>query len=330
MFVAEASALVFTLPAVREDSSSKFRLRLAGAWISRNTHSSGSDSPVGGERKETLKLVATAIQQMIMIHQKFSKIYTKQYIDEFLANLPNCDAEKALRELSYINASAFKGYGKLSADLLSYNDMIYAAKESALRVLVDKFKGEIKVYDSAIYFRLKSGIQLSFHVPYKSCGNNEFLVYLDRKYSVDDAEAWDGVMEAYTYEDKDIDKYIQKRNEYKQEVAEDYKQCSERNQVLVEAIRKYFHHWSRRRMCGITMNLEELNAFDPFSSIRFFCCIGDIILRYNEGMDSFAYDRACQGVRELIGAERWKELNTFKQKKDFERSFYDPIFTRGI
>ena len=154
MFVAEASALVFTLSAVREDSSSKFRLRLAGAWIACNPHSSGSDSPVGGERKETLKLVATAIQQMIMIHQKFSKIYTKQYIDEFLANLPNCDAEKALRELSYINASAFKGYGKLSADLLSYNDMIYAAKESALRVLVDKFKGEIKVYDSAIYFRL--------------------------------------------------------------------------------------------------------------------------------------------------------------------------------
>ena len=186
------------------------------------------------------------------------------------------------------------------------------------------------MHDSAIYFRLKSGIQLSFHVPYKFCGNNEFLVYLDRKYSVDDAEVWDGVMEAYTYEDKDIDKYIQKRNAYKQEVAEDYKQRSERNQVLVEAIRKYFHHWSRRRMCGITMNLEELNAFDPFSSIRFFCCIGDIILRYNEGMDSFAYDRACQGVRELIGAERWKELNTFKQKKDFERSFYDPIFTRGI
>lgn len=82
-----------------------------------------------------------------MIHQKFDKIYTKQYIDEFLANLPNCDVEKALRELSYINASAFKGYGKLSADLLSYNDMIYTAKESALRILVDKFKGEIKVHE---------------------------------------------------------------------------------------------------------------------------------------------------------------------------------------
>lgn len=274
--------------------------------------------------------MATAIQRIIMIHQKFNKIYTKQYIDEFLASLPNCDVEKALRELSYINASAFKGYGKLSADLLSYNDMIYTAKESALRVLVDKFKGEIKVHDSVVYFRLKSGIQLSFHVPYKFCGNNELSVYLDRKYYVADAEVWDGVMEAYTYEDDDIDKYIQKRDEYRQEVAADRKQRYERDRVVVEAIRKYFHHWARRRMCGITMNLKELNAFEPFALTGHFCSIGDVILRYNEGMDSFAYDRACQGVRELIGTERWNELNTFKHKKDFVISFYDPIFTQGI
>lgn len=274
--------------------------------------------------------MATAIQRIIMIHQKFNKIYTKQYIDEFLASLPNCDVEKALRELSYINASAFKGYGKLSADLLSYNDMIYTAKESALRVLVDKFKGEIKVHDSVVYFRLKSGIQLSFHVPYKFCGNNELSVYLDRKYYVADAEVWDGVMEAYTYEDEDIDKYIQKRDEYRQEVAADRKQRYERDRVVVEAIRKYFHHWARRRMCGITMNLKELNAFEPFALTGHFCSIGDVILRYNEGMDSFAYDRACQGVRELIGTERWNELNTFKHKKDFVISFYDSIFTQGI
>lgn len=282
------------------------------------------------KEKKTFKLVATAIQRIIMIHQKFNKIYTKQYIDEFLASLPNCDVEKALRELSYINASAFKGYGKLSADLLSYNDMIYTAKESALRVLVDKFKGEIKVHDSVVYFRLKSGIQLSFHVPYKFCGNNELSVYLDRKYYVADAEVWDGVMEAYTYEDEDIDKYIQKRDEYRQEVASDRKQRYERDRVFVEAIRKYFHHWARRRMCGITMNLKELNAFEPFALTGHFCSIGDVILRYNEGMDSFAYDRACQGVRELIGTERWNELNTFKHKKDFVISFYDPIFTQGI
>lgn len=282
------------------------------------------------KEKKTFKLVATAIQRIIMIHQKFNKIYTKQYIDEFLASLPNCDVEKALRELSYINASAFKGYGKLSADLLSYNDMIYAAKESALRVLVDKFKGEIKAHDSVVYFRLKSGIQLSFHVPYKFCGNNELSVYLDRKYYVADAEVWDGVMEAYTYEDEDIGKYIQKRDEYRQEVAEDRKQRYERDRVVVEAIRKYFHHWARRRMCGITMNLKELNAFEPFALTGHFFSIGDVILRYNEGMDSFAYDRACQGVRELIGTERWKELNTFKHKKDFAISFYEPIFTQGI
>lgn len=282
------------------------------------------------KEKKTFKLVATAIQRIIMIHQKFNKIYTKQYIDEFLTSLPNCDVEKALRELSYINASAFKGYGKLSADLLSYNDMIYTAKESALRVLVDKFKGEIKVHDSVVYFRLKSGIQLSFHVPYKFCGNNELSVYLDRKYYVADAEVWDGVMEAYTYEDEDIDKYIQKRDEYRQEVAADRKQRYERDRVVVEAIRKYFHHWARRRMCGITMNLKELNAFEPFALTGHFCSIGDVILRYNKGMDSFAYDRACQGVRELIGTERWNELNTFKHKKDFVISFYDPIFTQGI
>lgn len=293
-------------------------------------HPSGSESPVGTKEKKTFKLVATAIQRIIMIHQKFNKIYTKQYIDEFLASLPNCDVEKALRELSYINASAFKGYGKLSADLLSYNDMIYTAEESALRVLVDKFKGEIKVHDSVVYFRLKSGIQLSFHVPYKFCGNNELSVYLDRKYYVADAEVWDGVMEAYTYEDEDIDKYIQKRDEYRQEVAADRKQRYERDRVVVEAIRKYFHHWARRRMCGITMNLKELNAFEPFALTGLFCSIGDVILRYNEGMDSFAYDRACQGVRELIGTERWKELNTFKHKKDFAISFYEPIFTQGI
>lgn len=282
------------------------------------------------KEKKTFKLVATAFQRIIMIHQKFNKIYTKQYIDEFLASLPNCDVEKALRELSYINASAFKAYGKLSADLLSYNDMIYTAKESALRVLVDKFKGEIKVHDSVVYFRLKSGIQLSFHVPYKFCGNNELSVYLDRKYYVADAEVWDGVMEAYTYEDEDIDKYIQKRDEYRQEVAADRKQRYERDRVVVEAIRKYFHHWARRRMCGITMNLKELNAFEPFALTGHFCSIGDVILRYNEGMDSFAYDRACQGVRELIGTERWNELNTFKHKKDFVISFYDSIFTQGI
>lgn len=265
-----------------------------------------------------------------MIYQKFNKIYEKQYIDEFLASLPHRDVEKALRELSYINASAFKGYGKLSADLLSYNDMIYTAKESALRVLVDKFKGEIKVHDSVVYFRLKSGIQLSFHVPYKFRGSNELSDYLDRNYYVAEADVWDGVMEAYTYEDEDIDKYIQKRDEYRQEVAEDRKQRYERDRVVVEAIRKYFHHWSRRRMCGITMNLKELNDFEPFDLAGHFCSIGDIILRYNEGMNSFAYNRACQGVRELIGAERWKELNTFKHKNGFTIRFYDPIFTQGI
>lgn len=270
------------------------------------------------------------IQHIIMISQKFSKIYTKYYIDEFLTNLPNCDVETALRELSYINASAFKGYGKLSAGLSSYNDMIYAAKESALRVLVDRFTGEIKMHDNVVYFRLRSGIQLSFHVSYKFCGNNELLHYLDNKYYVDDEDVWDGVMEAYTYGDEDIDKYIQKRDEYRQEVAEDRKQLCERNQILVEAIRKYFHHWSRRRMCGITMSLEELNAFDPFALTGSFCCIGNIILRYNEGMDSFAYNRACQGVRELIGAERWKKLNTFKHKNDFAIRFYDPSFIKGI
>lgn len=64
MFFRGSVRTCFTLSAVREDSSGKFRLRLAGAWIACNPHSSGSDSPVGGERKETLKLVATAIQQM--------------------------------------------------------------------------------------------------------------------------------------------------------------------------------------------------------------------------------------------------------------------------
>lgn len=264
-----------------------------------------------------------------MIYQKYNKIYTKQYIDDFLASLPTCDVEKALRELSYINASAFKGYGELSREQLVYNGMIYTAKESALRVLVDKFKGEIKVHDSAIYFRLNSGIQLSFHVPYEFCGNNEFHNYLYDKYYVDDADVWDGVMEAYTYEDKDIDKYIQKRNEYRQEVADDDKLRHERNQVITEAIRKYFHHWSRRRMCGITMSLEELNAFDPFASAGYYSCIGTIILQYNQKMDSFAFEQACRGVYKLIGAERWKELNTFKQKKDYAISFYDSIFTKG-
>ncbi len=64
-----------------------------------------------------------------MIYQKFNKIYEKQYIDEFLASLPHRDVEKALRELSYINASAFKGYGKLSAapcDVLQRYDLLEA------------------------------------------------------------------------------------------------------------------------------------------------------------------------------------------------------------
>ena len=256
-----------------------------------------------------------------MIYQKYNKIYTKQYIDDFLASLPTCDVEKALRELSYINASAFKGYGELSREQLVYNGMIYTAKESALRVLVDKFKGEIKVHDSAIYFRLKSGIQLSFHVPYEFCGNNEFHKYLYDKYYVDDTDVWDGVMEAYTYEDKDVDKYIQKHNEYRQEVADDNKLRCERNQIITEAIRKYFHHWSRRRMCNITMSLKELNAFDPFASAKYYSCIGTIILQYSEKMDGLALEQACRGVYKLIGAERWKEINTFKQKKDYAIKF---------
>lgn len=55
------------------------------------------------KEKKTFKLVATAIQRIIMIHQKFNKIYTKQYIDEFLASLPKTSANLRNKTIRCIN-----------------------------------------------------------------------------------------------------------------------------------------------------------------------------------------------------------------------------------
>lgn len=118
---AEASACFsFTkrLPAVREDSSS------------RNSPTTGRSDPdclqssllwvrfPGGRQKKTLKLVAIAIQRIIMIHQKFDKIYTKQYIDEFLANLKKQKAkhEELQRRILAENALIEAAYKKVFTD----------------------------------------------------------------------------------------------------------------------------------------------------------------------------------------------------------------------
>lgn len=68
--------------------------------------------------------------------------YTTEQLNAYLISVrkirggQTAEVDEAWRQLGFINASAFKGYKALSEEQAQYNAMIYAAKEQAIRVLV--------------------------------------------------------------------------------------------------------------------------------------------------------------------------------------------------
>ena len=105
-----------------------------------------------------------------MIYRKNNTSYSDSYLESYLSSVrqlakgQTTEINDAWRTLGYINASAYKGYGRLSDGEALYNSRIYVVKERAIRTLVT-VSDNVTFRDGILYIRLSDGIQVSFHIP---------------------------------------------------------------------------------------------------------------------------------------------------------------------
>lgn len=237
-----------------------------------------------------------------MITRKYDRTYTKSELDSYLGSVQTADIDEAIRELGYINASVFKGYGALTDDEAAYNAMVYDVKEKALDVLVRR--SDDVAYDRdnyVLYFRLSNGIQVSFHLNYRSESfrNYQFvyLLFARQACSID----WDGVLNSYTY--TDVELYQEKCREYKRRVKDSYDKKDERRAAIIGAMKSYFSHWTRRKMYGIKMSysdLKDLHIEDP--SFYHDCMSKEDIISVVCRVFRIDFHNACLAADRLIGA----------------------------
>ena len=237
-----------------------------------------------------------------MITCKNNRIYTEEDLNAYISSLSSAETDTAIRELGYINASAFKGYGKLGDNAAAYNGLIYRIKQTALEILVEKSDDVIyNSHSGILYFRLTNGIQVSFHIPYWQDDT------LFRKYKGE--VEWDGVPDSYTYDD--IDAYEEAHQEYLRKKSEDAAKNEERKMVALTAIREYLKNGNRRKSLGMTMTQTEFNTFNPFP--WGFIDLVSALIEYGvkRNLSLTAYN-----IETMIGFEKWKELNTFNLKQE--------------
>ena len=184
-----------------------------------------------------------------MITQKNTTSYSDSYLESYLSSLRQLtkgqatEIDNAWRALGYINASAYKGYGRLSDREALYNARIYTTKDRAIRALV-AITDDVAFRDGILYIRLSDGIQVSFHIPYDySLAKDLRQAYLD-----EDAK-WDGVQCSYEY--TDIVKYNTAREEYLRKVREDREAREHNRSVIHRAVQDFFSHHSTRRAYGL-------------------------------------------------------------------------------
>ena len=206
-----------------------------------------------------------------MITQKYKKQYTEDELNTYIESIKTItgrqskEVDDAWRTLGYINASTYKGYGKLSDEKWKYNCLVYSIKEEAIARLAEH-TDNIAVTYSIVYVRLLDGIQLSFHykqdhhvpVDINGCKKVRQLGNVLRPYRSDDVR-WDGVEESYTY--TDIEAYNAAKEVYAQKKREDDEKEDRNIELFIEGIKKFFAHHSTRRSYGLPAKKDQWEKY---------------------------------------------------------------------
>lgn len=194
--------------------------------------------------------------------------YTAKYLKDYISKIKKIEGgqtsqvDAAWRELGYINASAFKGYRKLSYKEAKYNWLIYSIKNKAIRILVEHTdNNNIATYGGVLFIYTLEGIQLSFHL-----GKLLDSSYNDIHKRFCKKVKWDGVQNSYTYDD--INEYNQARAKYEQKCLED-KEKEQQNSVLIHnEIKSFFKHHNTRKTYGLPIKKTEwLKLCDKVNAI---------------------------------------------------------------
>lgn len=203
----------------------------------------------------------------IMIKQNYKRIFSDLELGTFLDRVRSVQGSQSeavdelWRELAYINASAFKGYGGLSDTAAAYNARIYAVKEQAI-VLLAAHTSDIAASGGVIFVRTAKGIQFSFHVghalnPLRSPNaNREKLKAL--YFALEKDVEWDGVENSYLY--TDIEEYNALREAYKEKKRQDREKSERIHALILAEIQTFFAHHATRRAYGLPVKKSAWQA----------------------------------------------------------------------
>lgn len=251
-------------------------------------------------------MVATFQFSIRVMIRKYNKTYTEQELNDYIASLEiNENIDFKIRQLGYINASAYKGYGELTDEQASYNAMVYKAKDEALFLLADY--ANISYNNGVAYFELTNGIQVSFHIKdWESKCFTKF--YLKRNEKVE----WCGVEKSYEY--TDIDEYIKACNEAKMRKAEDKRRKTEVICTIHEAIVKYLRNGNRRKALKLDMSLDAIKSTVP-TNLFSLGLLG--VLQFTYKMNVIESEVCENGIMRMVDEDTRKHYYTYR-KNNYE------------
>lgn len=223
-----------------------------------------------------------------MITQKYKNQFTDRQLNSFITSISKIKGgqskrvDNAWRKLGYINASAYKGYGELSARQYCYNRCVYFCKEKAITILAEH-TDNIAAFGGVLYIRTLDGIQISFHLGKSMELHNIHMQYINKDVK------WDGVQDSYTY--TDIESYNAARVEYQRKVREDEESKVTYIASVHREIQKMFAHHSTRRAYGLPTKKQEWeDACKKAMSIKpYTTTVSGVIMTYREVTGCYTY-----------------------------------------
>jgi hypothetical protein len=226
-----------------------------------------------------------------MITQKFNKQFTERELNNYLTSISSIKGgqskrvDKAWRKIGYINASAYKGYGELSARQDIYNRDVYSCKEKAI-VILAQHTDNIVASGNVLYIRTLDGVQISFHLG-STFHRSEALDNICQQYHGD--VEWDGVQNSYEY--TDINAYNEARAEYQRKRQEDAEKKARNIAMIHEEIQKMFVHHSTRKAYGLPVKKQEwLEACAKAMSIKpYTTTVSGVVMTYREVTGCYTY-----------------------------------------
>lgn len=164
-------------------------------------------------------------------------------------NISESKAVEGLRKLGILNASTYKGYGRISDEQAEYNNSVYKLKDDILKKAVSLFEEKgwdvgVDKNEGVVFFRDSDGIQISFHT---------------RKFPEEwkdlPERSWDMVPKSYSY---NPDRYSQARD-YISERYNQWKKDVEAYQGRIkDSMISYLRNSKRRSSLGIEDSYEDI------------------------------------------------------------------------